>query len=67
MLYGSSIITNKLLYIYKKFDRYCAFCSINGETGFGPVPRVTIMVERKGQIRDWPKKASYLQKADSHI
>ena len=23
--------------------------------GFGPVPRYTIKVERKGQIRDWPK------------
>ncbi len=27
----------------------------NGITGFGPVPRDTITVERKGQIRDWPK------------
>jgi hypothetical protein len=27
----------------------------NGVPGFGPVPRDTIMVERKGQIRDWPK------------
>jgi len=33
----------------------------NGATGFGPVPRGTIEVERKGQIRDWPKRASYLQ------
>ena len=27
----------------------------NGVPGFGPVPRDTIMVKRKGQIRDWPK------------
>ena len=34
------------------------FC-INGVSGFGPVPRSTIAVEGKGQIRDWPKKAPY--------
>ncbi len=34
---------------------------INGAAGFGPVPRSTIEVERKGQIRDWPKRASYMQ------
>ena len=31
----------------------------NGVTGFGPVPRSTIAVKGKGQIRDWPKKAPY--------
>lgn len=39
----------------------------NGVTGFGPVPRSTIEVERKGQIRDWPKRASYLQEIRSTI
>ncbi|MFN2435213.1 MAG: hypothetical protein ABR515_07545 [Nitrososphaeraceae archaeon] len=34
------------------------FC-INGVSGFGPVPRSTIAVKGKGQIRDWPKKAPY--------
>jgi len=34
------------------------FC-INGVSGFCPVPRSTIAVEGKGQIRDWPKKAPY--------
>jgi hypothetical protein len=37
---------------------YCPINAVscrNGMTGFGPVPRNTIMVERKGQIRDWPK------------
>lgn len=33
----------------------------NGMTGFCPVPRPAIEVQRKGQIRDWPKKASYQQ------
>ena len=40
------------------FKEYCIFYAIscrNGITGFGPVPRYTIKVERKGQIRDWPK------------
>jgi hypothetical protein len=32
---------------------------MNGVSGFGPVPRSTIAVEEKGQIRDWPKKAPY--------
>ncbi|MGB8641448.1 MAG: hypothetical protein WCD28_04110 [Nitrososphaeraceae archaeon] len=39
----------------------------NGVAGFGPVPRSTIEVERKGQIRDWPKRASYLQEIRSTI
>ena len=28
----------------------------NDVMGFGPVPQDIIMVEGKGQIRDWPKK-----------
>jgi hypothetical protein len=32
---------------------------INGVSGFRPVPRSTIVVNGKGQIRDWPKKAPY--------
>ena len=39
---------------------YAVSCR-NDVMGFGPVLRYTIMVVRKGQIRDWPKKASYLQ------
>jgi len=51
---------NKLF--YRKTTQYISPSVANGVAGFGPVARDTIMVKRKGQIRDWPKLASYLQK-----
>jgi hypothetical protein len=49
-------------FFYRKTTQYISPSVANGVPGFGPVHRDIIMVKRKGQIRDWPKLASYLQK-----
>jgi hypothetical protein len=59
LLNGSIVLTiPKSVFLVKIFNKdiYKILPSAaNGVPGFGPVPRDTIMVKRKGQIRDWPK------------